>query len=303
MSKAVIDLEQFLSINGISQELHAWLLPSSLIALAHTKKNIQSVYMQFMLPVVEFRGCSALAGYFGSQNWEVSINGIRHGRSIQLNDNNVIMKETYYSDGRKNGIEKHWFEDRYIEDSYANDKRHGLHREWRFNKLYHQAEFQNNKLHNVETFWSKYGKIVLRIHHVNGLKHGKYEEWQIDGEKVSEIDYENGLIHGKYLSWIGDKIRSEVDYVHGKKHGKEKYWFWPPVLPNSSPQLESITSYQFGKKNGFDISFSIHGEITQMDYYADDVLFDHHIRFIPGVSDSMLKIYHSFHDRKKNVLK
>jgi antitoxin component YwqK of YwqJK toxin-antitoxin module len=172
-----------------------WLLPSSLIALAHVRKeDINERYSRFLTPVVEIsKICD------DTTVSKVTVNGMIHGK-LKQKCNDRLEIECDYVDGKKHGKEKWWYENDQFETDYIDDRKHGK-----------------------EKWWYENGQLARECDYVDDRKHGKYKRWHANGQLEiecaqleMECDYIDDRKHGKYKRWNEDgQLEMECEYVDG----------------------------------------------------------------------------------------
>jgi hypothetical protein len=89
-------------------------------------------------------------------------------------DSGELKKETHYKNGKKEGLEKEWFDWGEIRTNYKNGKKEGL-----------------------ETLWFESGKKKYEYHWKNGIENGKNKEWDRDGSpQVANKSFSNFDVQG-----------------------------------------------------------------------------------------------------------
>ena len=299
-----------LCIDGVSQELVQWLLPSSLIALAHLKRedihaSINDSYSRFLTPDVAIsRNCMCQSICFNRCH-AITINGINHGKAKHYNEKSASMSnliETSYLDGRKNGIQKIWYVNGALhsETSYINDEKHGVYKEWSVSgRLILQTHFKHDMKNGVETEWYESGFRKQQTDFVDNQKHGTKINWYKSGNISTISHFENNLMHGIQKSWHenGNQasenytyegelqrtaktwfsngcISSEVEYQDGEKHGEAKYW---RNIQSAYPILLRTSEFRFNRKDGFAIEFKDDGSVNDIQFYIKDQKKDPYI--------------------------
>jgi MORN repeat variant len=198
MTSKAVKIIQILCIDGVSQELVKWLLPSSLIALAHVRKeDINERYSRFLTPVVEIsKICD------DTTVSKVTVNGMIHGK-LKQKCNDRLEFETDYIDDRKHGKEKWWYENGQLarECDYVDDRKHGKYKRWHANgqleiecaQLEMECDYIDDRRHGKRKQWYCSGQLEIECEFVNGKKHGIYKQWYQNGKIASELEFKFGV--------------------------------------------------------------------------------------------------------------
>ena len=117
-------------------------------------------------------------------------------------------------------------------------------------------QFNKNKTtkHVKESFYNN-GQIEYKAEYFNNKLDGITTYWSIDGILISESSYSNGKPHGKWIKYHPNKnLFYEVIYFYGKKDGKE-IWYY------ENGQIKSEQSFKNGKANSDIIRWYPNGKI------------------------------------------
>ena len=137
----------------------------------------------------------------------VTVNGILQynkalftGRLVSYYNEKKLKTEIFFTDGKKNGTEKHWFENGSlaIERFYENGFKVGLHKAW----------------------WEN-GNPKFEYHfNDKGEFHGDLKEWYQTGAILKDFNYKNGKEFGSQRLWkLNGSIKANYEVVSGDRFG------------------------------------------------------------------------------------
>jgi len=118
------------------------------------------------------------------------------GRLMTSFSNGTLKSEIFYTDGKKNGFEKHWFENGVLaqERYYVEGFKSGIHKAWwdaqtpKF--IYH---FNNQGQFDGEVKeWSSSGLLYLSFNYEKGKEVGRQRLWNTDGSIKANYEVVNG---------------------------------------------------------------------------------------------------------------
>ena len=181
------------------------------------------------------------------------------GKEYKLDENNILLFEGEYLNGKRNGKGKEYFEDGKLkfEGEYFKGKRiegreydiegneiHILERNGNVKRIYEyfKGEYYNGKIWNGKIY-NKEGKEEFEIRYGTG----KVKEYDEDWKLKFEGEYFNGERNGKGKEYnynkFGESSIFEGEFLNGKRHNKCKGFF-----PNGKLAFEG--EYIDGEKNG-----------------------------------------------------
>ena len=139
--------------------------------------------------------------YFDSTGNKAQIenfkNGIRNGKSIQLNNNttNDTLEFTSYKNNQLDGFKKEFYPK---------------------NKIYRIIEYKNGLQNGIQKSFSKEGKIEMEIEFQNGKKHGVWKYYFDSGKEATIQNWKAGQKNGEFrtMDEKGTLIRFE-SYKNG----------------------------------------------------------------------------------------
>ena len=127
------------------------------------------------------------------------------GDLVTYYGNNILKSDIEYADGRKHGLEKHWYESstRAIARYYKKGLKSGLHQGWWENgKLKFEYYFNNNGEYNGSVKeWDESGLLIMYFNYKDGKEIGNQRLWKSDGSL--KANYE--VIEGERYGLIGLK--------------------------------------------------------------------------------------------------
>jgi antitoxin component YwqK of YwqJK toxin-antitoxin module len=134
-------------------------------------------------------------------------NGVLHYKNNPFNGflvsyypNRCLKSKVPYAKGRKEGIEKHWFENGLLalERPYSKGLKKGIHRAW----------------------WID-GILKFEYHFDDkGAYHGLVREWYASGQLFREFNYENGVEKGNQRLWkLNGNIKANYSVYQGDRFG------------------------------------------------------------------------------------
>jgi len=173
-------------------------------------------------------------------------------------DNNSIMFEEHYVDGKADGIWRYWYDnDQHTlksEDHYVDGKADGIWRHWYDNDqhtLKSEQHYVDGKQDGVWREWYDNEQHTLRFerYYVDGKEDGIWRSWFDDDQHTleSEKHYVNGKLDGVWRYWYDNDqhtLKSERNYINGKLDGVWKEWY-----DNDQHTLKSEHHYVDGKRS------------------------------------------------------
>jgi antitoxin component YwqK of YwqJK toxin-antitoxin module len=132
------------------------------------------------------------------------VNGKKEGKWAEYMDssfnatkdtNAIIYVLGTYKTGKKNGIEKIYFDGIIMfETPYNNDAVNGIQKEYdETGKLEAEHTYGNGKLNGVEKIYYQNGKIRVETYYMNSLRNGEAKEYYESGKLKSRTLYKNGI--------------------------------------------------------------------------------------------------------------
>ncbi|AUP81695.1 hypothetical protein C1H87_19575 [Flavivirga eckloniae] len=116
-----------------------------------------------------------------------------------------LKSDIEYVDGKKEGYEKHWFENgsKSIERYYTKGLKSGVHKAW-WNNTILKFEYHFNEkgyYHGIVKEWYKTRRLFKSFNYVNGKEVGRQRLWKADG--TIKANYE--VVNGERFGLIGLK--------------------------------------------------------------------------------------------------
>ena len=114
--------------------------------------------------------------------------------------NKNLKSEVFYTDGKKNGSEKYWFEngDLAQERFYINGFKSGIHKGW----------------------WKSANPKFVYHFNDRGAYNGEVKEWYRSGQPYMSFNYENGKEKGSQRLWkMNGTIKANYEVVNGERFG------------------------------------------------------------------------------------
>jgi len=122
------------------------------------------------------------------------INNKRDGKLTWYDKQNKKLSETFYKDGKLNGIEKFYF---------VSNK-----------KVKHEVNYINDKKEGIQKEYFKNGVVALKVNYKNNKKEGMQEEYTIDNKLFTKVNYINNYKEG-YQYWY-DKQGNIINKIFYK---------------------------------------------------------------------------------------
>ena len=207
--------------------------------------------------------------YFGSENrvcFEGEyLNGKRHGKGKEYNDDGKLKFEGEYSNGKRNGKGKEYnfkfnysnnkTEISFFEGNYLNGKRHGKGKEYDSDgNILFEGQYNNGKRFNGIGI-EKYGNTLIF--------QGEYLNGRYWNGKGKDYEIKNGKGYIKERNSYGD-IVYEGEYMNGLRNGKGKETNSNPTISfegvfyNGQRWIGKLKEYE---KFGFDERLKFEGEV------------------------------------------
>ena len=124
--------------------------------------------------------------------------------------NNALRSEVFYTDGKKDGSEKQWFENGKLsqERFYKKGLKSGIHSGfWNSEQLKFKYYFNDRGEYNGEVKeWYRTGQLYMSFNYENGKEKGSQRLWKVDGS--IKANYE--VVKGERFGLIGLKKCSNV---------------------------------------------------------------------------------------------
>lgn len=190
--------------------------------------------------------------YFPDGQTQISIsyqNGLPHGRKASWNNQNVLVQEAFYEEGRLDG--------RYFSQEanqtevvchYKDNLKEGVY------QIYYPKKKSNQKVK------------ALEAHYKSDILEGECTEYNIDGHLVAQSFYKNGQKEGVAKIFNPDQtVKMTLEYVKGELHGKVKEFY-----PNGAIHKE--TFYEHGLKEGDENTYSENGSLIGQNHYKQGEL-------------------------------
>jgi antitoxin component YwqK of YwqJK toxin-antitoxin module len=178
--------------------------------------------------------------YFDSTGNKAQIenfkNGIRNGKSIQLENNstNDTLEFTTYRENKLDGIKKEF---------YPNNKVHRI------------IEYKNGLQNGIQKSYSKDGKVELEIAFQEGKKHGVWRYYFSSGKEATIQNWKAGLKNGEFktldekglviMQQFYNKNISIDTHIENYPDGKTKHII---VFDKKGIKIEEYSFDEFGVK-------------------------------------------------------
>ena len=197
-------------------------------------------------------------------------NGKKNGVHKRFSSQGNLVEEISYKYGKKDGFEKNYYKNgslRYV-SSYTNDKKDGISK-WYSKEgiLTGETPYKMDKKDGMSKTYTDKGVISRERPYKEDKEHGIVKFYDKDGRLQMEIPYRYGKQHGIEKAYEEDgKLNFETPYIDGKLHGIKK------IYRKGGKVIEEIP-YVNGKKHGLSKMCSKSGklfyEITYKNGKAD----------------------------------
>ena len=183
-----------------------------------------------------------------SPNGKIKSEGNR--KSFQLdslwkfyNDEGKLISEINYLAGKKGGIKRTWDAEGYIlsEENYLSDSKQGI------SYSYFPPDSSQKK-----------GKIKMKTNFDKGRENGSAYEYDYGGNIITIWEYSYGVLKKQELI-------NRTDKKTGEKQG-----VWKDFFPTG--KVKSETTFQNGKKMGYEKTFTESGSLANIEKYVGDSL-------------------------------
>ena len=172
-------------------------------------------------------------------------NGKMEGVVKEWNIDGVLISDTKYSGGLKNGIEKQFYDN---------------------GKIKLEINNINGLAEGKCTEWHQNGKLKSEGNYKNGKEDGLHIWWFDNEKKDQQMTYNNGMLEGVFQNWYRNgQLRLEANYHNGKKDGLSKEWY-----ENGKIKLEG--SYVQDNLNGSIQSYSKNGQLIGIQLFDNGKL-------------------------------
>jgi len=131
----------------------------------------------------------------------------------EISSNNIRLSRIGYYNGRKEGIEKIWYDNNKISEIrfYRKGKKIGVHELFWDNGNKKMIAYFKNGEHNGEmTQWHKNGKVYKKFNYKSGFEEGNQKIWNDKGNLKANYD----VIQGRRYGLTGIKNCKSVNNVY-----------------------------------------------------------------------------------------
>ncbi len=124
------------------------------------------------------------------------------GYAVEYHKNGILAKKTGYLNGKKEGVEKKWF------DSGA---------------LRSQAFYRANKLDGISKSWWPNGVLSTESNYSMGVRHGKQKKWYTNGQIARVLNLTDGIEDGLQQAWLKTgKLYANYEAKNGRFFGLKR---------------------------------------------------------------------------------
>jgi antitoxin component YwqK of YwqJK toxin-antitoxin module len=193
----------------------------------------------------------------------------------EYHKNGHLLSETHYRFGKETGTTTYyhsWYPTKIMEIEMKRGKRNGkLIKRYFDNKIELMANYKNDLLDGVETYYYKNGNRSLETHYLKGVKHGKITSWYFDGTVKESGAFVNDLFDGEWENFDERGLLvGEGSFVQGT--GKRTVYDY-------MGRLQCGTNVVNNKKEGIETYYLPSGEIEKTILFKEDRMVE-----INGVS-------------------
>ena len=149
----------------------------------------------------------------------------------------LLKRETPYKDGKKNGLEKCYYDDGKLSSTrpYINDKDTGEAKDY-----YESGKLEYENTDSTVMKWYENGNLEWVDYWKNHKKNGMSKSYYEDGKLELECLFTDGKAEGVAMEYYENGvIKRKTTYVNDKKNGVEKEYF-------ETGKLKSETMYTNG---------------------------------------------------------
>ena len=118
------------------------------------------------------------------------------GDLVTYYNDNILKSDIEYVNGRKHGMEKHWYQSstRAITRYYKKGFKSGLHQGWWENgKPKFEYYFNDNGEYNGSVKeWDASGLLVMHFNYKDGQEIGRQRSWNLDGSTKANYEVKDG---------------------------------------------------------------------------------------------------------------
>lgn len=121
------------------------------------------------------------------------------GVAESFHPNGMRFEEIHFTNGKKNGPKKIWFENGHIsyEGYYLEGKLDGTARTWWNNDtLRSESNYKNGKVHGKQLQWYSSGAKFKELNIFEGQEVGMQKAWRENGEIYNNYEAKDGRIFG-----------------------------------------------------------------------------------------------------------
>ena len=157
---------------------------------------------------------------------------------------------------------------RWYEMEFYRGSKHGVHKEYKGDKLINECNIKYGEIHGLERVWYENGQLKAEINWKNGLWDGLIKDWYDNGQLHYELNFKDGDLDGLQKYWYKNgQLENEENIKNGYLDGLQKYWY-------ENGQLESETNYKNGELDGLLRTWSENGQLKYQGNYKDGELVD-----------------------------
>ena len=155
-------------------------------------------------------------------------NGVLEGLSIEKSQDGKVVREEYYSSGRKQVVDTEHFNNKSVKSvtRYLSAvMKVTLPDNWVTTSLATYAAANEKELHGEFVTYHDNGQVATKGSYHEGQLHGPYESWYRTGELSASGAYDHGQQHGDWL-WrhANGMKRAVTTYEKGQVQGEIRAW-------------------------------------------------------------------------------
>lgn len=155
-------------------------------------------------------------------------NGVLEGQSIEKNQDGKVVREEFYSSGRKQVVDTEYFNNKSVKGvtRYLSAALQVAQPDnWATTSLATYAAANEKELHGEFVTYYDNGQMATKGNYLQGQLHGSYESWFRTGELSASGAYDHGQQEGDWV-WrhANGMKRAVATYDKGQVQGDTRAW-------------------------------------------------------------------------------
>lgn len=156
------------------------------------------------------------------------VDGVMEGISLEKNQDGKLVREDYYTAGRKQAVETQHYSNKAVKSVVrflTATQKIAQPDNWLTTTMASYSAGGDKEMHGEFVTYHENGQIATKGTYKNGQLHGTYESWYRTGEMAASGAYDQGQQNGQWI-WrhANGMKRAIVTYDQGKPEGDTRAW-------------------------------------------------------------------------------